>query len=63
VDVQAAEELDWRRSHSYQVGFELRSGGPRRARLMIEHFRGHSPNGQFYRDPLRYTGLGLYFGF
>ncbi len=63
VDVQASEELDWRRSSSYQVGFELRSGSPRRARLMLEHFRGHSPNGQFYREPLRYTGLGLYFGF
>jgi len=63
ADVQASEELDWRRSRSYQVGFELRSGSPRRARLMLEHFRGHSPNGQFYREPLRYTGLGLYFGF
>jgi hypothetical protein len=30
---------------------------------MLEHFRGHSPNGQFYRESLRYTGLGLYFGF
>lgn len=63
VDVQTSEELDWRRSRSYQAGFELRSGSPRRARLMLEHFRGHSPNGQFYIDPLRYTGLGLYFGF
>lgn len=63
ADVQASEELDWRRSHSYQAGFELRSGSPRRARLMLEHFRGHSPNGQFYRESLRYTGLGLYFGF
>jgi hypothetical protein len=63
VDVQASEELDWRRSRSYQVGFELRSSSPRRVRLMLEHFRGHSPNGQFYRESLRYTGLGLYFGF
>jgi hypothetical protein len=63
VDVQASEELDWRRSRSYQAGFELRGGSPRRVRLMLEHFRGHSPNGQFYREPLRYTGLGLYFGF
>jgi hypothetical protein len=63
MDVQASEELEWRRSRSYQAGFELRSGSPRRARLMLEHFRGHSPNGQFYREPLRYTGLGLYFGF
>lgn len=63
ADIQTSEELDWRRSRSYQVGFELRSGSPRRVRLMLEHFRGHSPNGQFYREPLRYTGLGLYFGF
>lgn len=63
MDVQASEELDWRRSRSYQLGFEFRRGSPRRARLMLEHFRGHSPNGQFYRESLRYTGLGLYFGF
>lgn len=63
VDVQAAEELDWRRSYSYQAGIELRRTSPRRVRLVLEHFRGHSPNGQFYRESLRYTGLGLYFGF
>jgi hypothetical protein len=63
ADVQASEELGWRRSSSYQAGFELRSSSLRRVRLMVEHFRGHSPNGQFYREPLRYTGLGFYFGF
>jgi hypothetical protein len=63
IDVQVSEELDWRRSSSYQAGFELRSSSLRRVRLMVEHFRGHSPNGQFYRESLRYTGLGLYFGF
>jgi len=63
VDIRASEELDWSRSRSFQAGFEFKSGSPRRARLMLEHFRGHSPNGQFYREPLRYTGIGLYFGF
>ena len=63
VDVRASEELDWSSSRSYQVGFEFKRGTTRRVRLMLEHFRGHSPNGQFYREPLRYTGLGLYFGF
>lgn len=63
VDVRASEELDWRRSSSYQVGFDYRSAGKRRIRLMLEYFRGHSPNGQFYREQLRYTGLGLYFVF
>lgn len=63
ADIKASEELDWRRSRSYQVGFELKSASARRVRLMLEHFRGHSPNGQFYQERLRYTGLGLYFGF
>ena len=63
VDLRASEELGWGSSRSYQVGFEFKNRGPRSARLMLEYFRGHSPNGQFYREPLRYTGLGLYFGF
>lgn len=63
VDVQASEEIDWHTSRSYQTGFELRSGSPRRVRLMLEYFSGHSPNGQFYRESLRYAGLGVYFGF
>jgi hypothetical protein len=63
IDIQAYEELDWRHSRSYQVGLEFKAGTPRRVRLMLEHFRGHSPNGQFFRERLRYTGLGVYFGF
>jgi hypothetical protein len=63
VDVRASEELGWDSSRSYQVGFEFKRSTSRRVRLMLEHFSGHSPNGQFYREPLRYTGLGLYFGF
>jgi hypothetical protein len=63
ADLRLAEELDWARSRSYQAGFELRSRSQRRVRVMLEHFRGHSPNGQFYLDKLRYTGLGVTFGF
>lgn len=63
ADFRAGEELDWRRSRSYQAGLEFKTSGPRRVRLMLEHYRGHSPNGQFFRDRIRYTGIGLYFGF
>ena len=63
VDVRASEELDWKRSSSFQAGFELHSSQQRRARLMMEYFSGYSPNGQFYLDRLRYVGMGLYFGF
>jgi hypothetical protein len=63
ADIKAAEELDWQRSRAYQLGLELKRTTARRVRLMLEHFRGHSPNGQFYQERLRYTGIGLYFGF
>jgi hypothetical protein len=63
VDVRAAQELDWRYSSAWQAGFEFKSPTARRARLMLEHFHGHSPNGQFYSERLRYSGFGLYLGF
>jgi hypothetical protein len=63
VDVRASQELNWRSSSAWQAGFEFRSPTTRRARLMLEYFDGHSPNGQFYRERLRYSGLGLYLGF
>lgn len=63
ADVKAAQELDWSRSRSYQAGFEFRRNTPRRLRLMLEYFRGHSPNGQFYREKLSYVGVGVYFRF
>lgn len=63
VDVQSSEELDWALSRSYQAGLEFRNVSDRRVRLMAEYFVGHSPHGQFFREHLRYVGLGLYFGF
>lgn len=63
ADLHTSEELDWKYSRSYQAGFKFRGDGPRRVWLMLEHYRGHSPNGQFFREKLRYTGIGLYFGF
>jgi hypothetical protein len=30
---------------------------------MLEYFRGHSPNGQFYREKIDYIGLGAHFNF
>jgi len=63
ADFQTSEELDWAYSRSYVAGLEFRSATTRRVGLLLEHFRGNSPNGQFFREPLRYTGLGVYFGF
>lgn len=63
ADVQAAEELDWATSRSYLLGVELRTATTRRTALLLESFHGQSPNGQFFRERLRYNGVGLYFGF
>lgn len=62
VDLHSPEETDWQVSRSFQAGFEFKRTG-RRLRLMLEYYHGHSPNGQFYRESLRYTSLGLCFGF
>jgi hypothetical protein len=60
VDWQAKQEQGWRLNRSYQLGLAFHRGD-RQVRLMLEHFQGFSPNGQFYRDRLRYSGLGIYF--
>lgn len=63
VDVQATQEQDWHLNRSYQVGFAFGGQQGREVRLMLEHYRGFSPNGQFYTERLRYTGAGIYFDF
>jgi hypothetical protein len=66
LDIQSSRELGWENSYSFQAGFQfkhLKNRGDRRVRLMFEHFDGHSPNGQFFRERLRYNGIGLYFRF
>ncbi len=61
ADFQTHEERDWRWNHSYQIGLAFSHRRAREIRIMLEHFHGFSPNGQFYQDRLRYTGLGIYF--
>jgi hypothetical protein len=63
LDVQSSQELGGEKSYSFQAGFQLKNRGNRGVRLMFERFYGHSPNGQFFRERLRYDGMGLYFRF
>ena len=63
TDWQASQEQSWHLNRSYQVGFAFSSREGREVRLMLEHFRGFSPNGQFFDERLRYSGAGLYFDF
>ena len=64
VDVQNREENDWHSDVSVRVGVQIEGAlAPRNLQLMIEYFRGHSPNGQFYKDKVDYLGLGAHFHF
>lgn len=62
ADVQHREENGWRADLSLRAGVQFE--GPvlgRNLELLVEYFRGHSPNGQFYRREIDYVGLGVHF--
>lgn len=61
ADLQATQEQDWHGNMSFQFGTAYDGRANREIRFMLEHYRGFSPNGQFYNERLRYTGLGVYF--
>lgn len=61
ADLQSSQEQDWHGNASFQFGFAYDGRANREIRFMLEHYRGFSPNGQFYNERLRYTGLGVYF--
>jgi Protein of unknown function (DUF1207) len=64
-DVHSFQEEDWNTARSLKIGLELgeADAGRRHVRLMAEHYTGFSTFGQFFRTEIRYTGVGIYFGF
>lgn len=64
IDLQNREENDWETDLSLRAGVQI-EGVPatRNVQILFEYFRGHSPNGQFYKNKLDYLGLGLHFYF
>ena len=64
VDLQYRQENDWHVDLSARAGIEFQGVlAGRNLQLLLEYFRGHSPNGQFYTDKIDYIGLGLHFNF
>jgi len=64
VDVQTRQQNDWSADLSARAGVEfLGALHGRNLQLLLEYFRGHSPNGQFYQDKIDYIGLGVHFHF
>jgi Protein of unknown function (DUF1207) len=64
LDVQNREENDWSADVSVRAGFQFDGVlAPRNLQLLLEYFRGRSPNGQFYREKVDYLGVGAHFHF
>jgi hypothetical protein len=64
VDIKNQEENGWRSDVSLRAGVQLDGVlVTRNLQLLLEYFRGHSPNGQFYKQTIDYIGLGAHFHF
>ena len=67
TDVKSSKEHDWKPSISARAGLEYdRARGTqppgRRWGVFAEYYEGPSPYGQFFRERVRYSGVGLHFG-
>jgi hypothetical protein len=62
IDVKNWEHNDWDTDLSVRAGLQLENPlFGRKLQLLLEYFRGHSPDGQFYTDEIEYIALGLHF--
>jgi Protein of unknown function (DUF1207) len=64
ADVQHREENDWSADLSLRGGIQIDGVlASRNLQILLEYFKGRSPNGQFYKDKIEYFGLGVHFHF
>jgi hypothetical protein len=66
-DVKTSDEHDWKPSVSARAGLEYdRATGTqppgRRWGIFAEYYDGPSPYGQFFRERVKYAGVGVHFG-
>jgi hypothetical protein len=63
-DFQHREENAWSLDFSLRAGIQLDSVlASRNLQILLEYFKGRSPNGQFYKEKIEYLGLGVHFHF
>jgi hypothetical protein len=65
VHLQLREMSDWHTDLSLRAGLQLDSGSlaGRSLQLLLEYYNGRSLDGQFFKLPVEYVGLGLHFSF
>jgi hypothetical protein len=67
TDLKSSQEQDWKPSVSARAGLEYDQARDdaapgRRWGIFFEYYRGPSPYGQFFRERVRYVGVGVHFG-
>jgi hypothetical protein len=65
ADLKNWEQNDWKTDLSVRAGMQIEGGKTvgHKVQIMLEYFRGHSPNGQFYERSIQYLGMGAHFYF
>ena len=64
ADLQHRDENAWSLDLSLRAGIQLDGVlASRNLQILLEYFKGRSPNGQFYKEKIEYLGLGAHFHF
>ena len=65
LDLQWKGENDWQTDLSFRAGIQFESVTvlSRNLQILFEYYKGRSFDGQFFRDPVEYVGIGAYFNF
>ncbi len=65
LDLQNREENNWSTEISVRGGFQFERAQRfgRKISLLVEYYKGHSPNGQFFNSKVEYFGPGLQLDF
>jgi hypothetical protein len=65
LDLQNRQENKWSTEISVRGGleFERPLSFTRKVSLLLEYYKGHSPNGQFFSEKIEYFGPGLHLDF
>jgi hypothetical protein len=65
LDLQNRQENKWSTENSVRGGlqFERPLSFTRKISLLLEYYKGHSPNGQFFNRKVEYFGPGLHLDF
>lgn len=65
LDLQHRQENQWSTEISVRGGLQFERPGSfmRKISLLLEYYKGHSPNGQFFNRKIEYFGPGLHLDF